>query len=166
MLFFISSLFSYFLLLFSSILFVSVSFLALFLVSTHRMKMHFMYPNIINTQFVAYKHKNSIHINLSSILPWIFVWMLHFFPLPVFHLLALYLACPIAFVSSCVVLWCAVLCCVDLTVKLINNAFEAIFLPPALFSATSFIHSLLRRLNHIVYNARFFSFLSNLCMCV
>lgn len=68
----------------------------------------------------------------------------------------------------------SVLCCVDLTVKLINNAFEAIFLPPALFWLRLFIHSSLPWLNFIVFiyivcvcaGRMYWSFLMCVCVCV
>lgn len=56
--------------------------------------------------------------------------MLHFFLY--FFLFGYTFARPLCVCVYFMLCW-AVLCSVDLTVKLINNAFEAIFLPPALF---------------------------------
>lgn len=55
------------------------------------------------------QHITSIYTPIHRRCHWIFFWMLQFF------------------------LSTSASSCVDLTVKLINNAFEAIFLPPALF---------------------------------
>lgn len=139
-----------------------------------QMKMHFVCIPI-SIHSLQHKYKNSIHINLSTIrcnaMDFLFECYIFFSSLlPSLHLLT---QLRFALLHSFHLVLCAVLCCVDLTVKLINNAFEAIFLPPALFWLRLFIHSPLPWLNFIVYihiyivcSRIFSSFVNNMYVCV